>query len=121
MTVEKTLLQQLRHDLLFRARLSTPEVDALLAHPELDVDAAAPTPTQAVLRGILGESSEAAVLQAAIGTFHRDLLRPAGNETEVEPEQLPSELTVSDLDEPVLVTETVIDPSSLPPLEDAAE
>ncbi len=71
-------LQQIRHDLLVKARLSLPEVDALLAHPELSIDAAAPTPTQANLRGILRQSLEAASLRAAIGTFERDLNRPAG-------------------------------------------
>jgi hypothetical protein len=77
-----SILNQLRHDLTYKARLSLPEVDTLLAHPELAVEAAAPTPTQAALRSILRQSVEAASLQAAVGTFERDLNRPAGHDVE---------------------------------------
>jgi hypothetical protein len=75
-----SLLNQIRHDLLCKARLQPGEVDALLAHPELAVETAKPTPTQVILRDILRQSPEAAVLRRALGTFERDLHRPAGSE-----------------------------------------
>lgn len=101
-----TLLQQLRHDLLCKARLSLPEVDALLGLPELAVEDAAPTAAQVNLQALLGTPVSASNLRMALGTFHRTLVgQPAVAEAATD-ETAPT--LVSDIDTPVLVTDKVL-------------
>jgi hypothetical protein len=107
-----SLVNQLRHDLTFKARLSLPEVDELLAVPELAADGQTPTAAQTTLRDILRQSPEAPVLQLAIGTFQRDLIgRPAVAEAATD--EAAAETLVSELDAPVVVTERTLNEADL--------